>query len=137
MGVPNREITFAGHGERMLDQGGRRLSAREAAALRRILAAEPGAQRYLASLDDLRVAARASCCPSVAFVAPGPGREHPHGTLTEQLLAEAGWRPDVEILVFVRGDQLAYMEFVHYDPDAEVRDCDFPPAGELQPRPRS
>ena len=132
------DVTFAGDGEPMLDQGGRRLSTREEAALHRILSAEPSARRFLDELPHLRVAARASCCPSIAFATGGPTREQPHGTLVEQLVAEAGWeeRADVEDLIFSRGDQLSSMEYVHYDADTDVSNAEFPPADELQPRSR-
>jgi hypothetical protein len=136
--VNETDVTFAGDGKPMLDQGGRRLSVREEGALHRILSAEASTRRLLDELADLRVAARSSCCPSIAFVAGGPTREQPHGTLVEQLVAEAGCaaRPDVEVLIFSRGGQLSYMEYVHYDPDTDDSKAEFPPADELQPRSR-
>ena len=86
----------------------------------------------------MRVAARSACCPSIAFVTGGPAREQPHGTLVEEVVAEARCeaRPDVEVLIFSRGGQLSYMEYVHYDPDTDVSNAEFPPADELQPRSR-
>jgi hypothetical protein len=136
--VNETNVTFAGDGGRMLDQGGRRLSVREEAALHRILSAEASARRLLDELPDLRVAVRSTCCPSIAFVAGGPTREQPHGTLVEQLVAEAAWeaRPDVEVLIFSRGGRLSSMEYVHYDTDTDVSHTEFPPADELQPRSR-
>lgn len=122
----------------MLDQGGRSLSVREQATLRRILSAEASARQFVDDLPGLRVAARSACCPSIAFVAGGPTREQPHGTLVEQLVAEAGWtgRADVEVLIFSRGGRLSYMEYVHYDPDSDASNAEFPPPDELQPRSR-
>ena len=114
------------------------MSVREEAALHRILSAEASARQFLDELPQLRVAARASCCPSIAFATGGPTREQPHGTLVEQLVAEAGWeeRADVEDLIFSRGDQLSSMEYVQYDADTDVSNAEFPPADELQPRSR-
>jgi hypothetical protein len=136
--VNETDVTFAGDGKRMLDQGGRRLSVREEAALHRILSADASALRFLDELPDLRVAARSSCCPSIAFVAGGPTRDQPHGTVLEQLVTEAGWeaRPDVEVLIFSRGGRLSYMEYVHYDADTDVSNTEFPRADELQPHSR-
>lgn len=137
--VNETEVTFASDGEPMLDQGGRRLSVREAAALHRILSSEASARRFLDELPQLRVVARSSCCPSIAFVTGGATRDQPHGTLAEQLVAEAGWeaRPDVEVLIFSRGGQLSSMEYVHYDADTDVSNAEFPPPDELQPRSRN
>jgi hypothetical protein len=136
--VNENDVTFPGDGEPMLDQGGRRLSAREEAALHRILSAEASTRRFLDELPHLRVAARSSCCPSIAFATGGPTRDQPHGTLVEQLVAEAGWeaRPEVEVLIFSRGGQLSSMEYVHYDADIDVSNAEFPRADELQPRSR-
>jgi hypothetical protein len=94
--------------------------------------------RFLEELPDLRVAGRSSCCPSIAFLAGDPTRDQPHGTLVEQLVAEAGWEavPELEVLIFSRGGQLSYMEYAHYDLDTDVSTTEFPPAGELQPRSR-
>jgi hypothetical protein len=134
--VNETDVTFAGDGEPMLDQGGRRLSVREQAALHRILSADASTRRFLDELPHLRVAARSSCCPSIAFATGDPTRDRPHGTLVEQLVAEAGWeaRPDVEVLIFSRGAQLSSMEYVHYDADIDVSNAEFPPGEELQPR---
>ena len=64
-------------------------------------------------------------------------REQPHGTLVEQLVAEAGWEARaVEVLIFSRGGQLSSMEYAHYDADTDVSNAEFPPADELQPRSR-
>jgi hypothetical protein len=136
--VNETDVTFAGDGEPMLDQGGRPLSAREEAALHRILSAEASTRGFLDELPRLRVAARSSCCPSIAFATGGPTRDQPHGTVVEQLVAEAGWdaRPDIEVLVFARSGQLSSMEYVHYDSDTDVSNAEFPPADELQPRSR-
>jgi hypothetical protein len=121
----------------MIDQGGRRLSSREDAALPRILAATDETRPLVDALTQVRVAARASCCPTVAFVTESPTRAQPHGTLVERLVAEAGCdgRHDVEVLVFTRDGQLSSMEYVHYHPVADVAGFEFPPADELRPRP--
>jgi hypothetical protein len=137
--VNETDVTFAGDGGPMLS-GGEEARPGTAARSPRLTgcdAALPPRVRTSDARPD--VAARSSCCPSIAFVTGGPTRDQPHGTLVEQLVAEAGWeaRPDVEVLIFSRGGQLSCMEYVHYDADTDVSNAEFPPADELQSRSRN